>query len=35
MRDAEVGRSWIENQSIAVTDKLWLKAQYFHREKNP
>jgi hypothetical protein len=35
MRDAEVGRSWIENQSIAVTDKLWLKAQHFHKEKNP
>jgi hypothetical protein len=34
MRDAVVGRSWIENQGIVVTDVLWHKAQHFHREKN-
>ena len=34
LRDAEIGRQWIENQSIAVTDKLWFKAEHFHKEKN-
>lgn len=34
MRDAEVGRSWIENQGIIVDDRLWHKAEHFHREKN-
>ena len=34
MRDAEVGRQWIQNQGITVTDGLWYKAEHFHREKN-
>jgi hypothetical protein len=34
MRDAVVGRQWIEYQSITITDELWHKALHFHKEKN-